>query len=224
MAELAYAKLEKNVFFQTRSEPIMFEQLNLSLFSFLNAEPTLAGWRLAGAVFAAQWLILLAPLLLVVLWMSGSAVCRQVAVRAALATAGALAINAACGLLWFHPRPFMAGVGHTFLHHAPDSSFPSDHATIMFTVALVCAASQAAGVRRLGRLLLGVALVVAWSRVYLGVHYPLDMAGALVVALLATLLVGTHAAQAACAAIVPVVETVYRRLLAVPITRGWLRP
>jgi undecaprenyl-diphosphatase len=202
----------------------MFEPLNLSLFAIFNAEPGLSGWRLAGAVFAAQWLILLAPLSLVVLWMTGNAVCRRDAVRAALATGAALAVNGACGLLWFHPRPFMAGVGHTFLHHAPDSSFPSDHATIMFTVALVLAASQAGGVRKLGRLLLPLALVVAWSRVYLGVHYPLDMAGALVVALLATLLVGSHAAQSACEAIVPLVEAVYRRLLSVPITRGWLRP
>jgi undecaprenyl-diphosphatase len=136
----------------------------------------------------------------------------------------ALAVNFACGLLWFHPRPFMAGVGHTFLKHAPDSSFPSDHATIMFTVALVLAASSAPGARRLGSLMFPVALVVAWSRVYLGVHYPMDMAGALAVALVVTLLAGSSFAAACSAALLHLVENLYRRLLAAPIARGWLRP
>jgi undecaprenyl-diphosphatase len=202
----------------------MFEHLNLSLFSMLNADAGLAGWRLWGAVLAADWLILLVPVALMLLWLSGMAVYRQVAVRATLAVAAGLAVNAACGLLWFHPRPFMAGVGHTFIPHAPDSSFPSDHATIMFTVALVFALSQALAARRLGRLLLPVALVVAWARIYVGVHYPMDMAGALAVALLVTRLSGGRPAQSVCAAIVPMIEAVYRRLLAAPITRGWLRP
>jgi undecaprenyl-diphosphatase len=202
----------------------MFEHLNLYLFSILNAQAGLAGWRLSGAVLAAEWLILLVPVVLMLMWLSGATVLRQVAVRATLAVAAGLTINAACGLLWFHPRPFMAGVGHTFLQHAADSSFPSDHATIMFTVALVLALSEAPGARRLGRLMLPVALAVAWARVYLGVHYPLDMGGALAVALLVTLLSGSRPAQAACTAVVSVVEAVYRRLLAAPIAHGWLRP
>jgi undecaprenyl-diphosphatase len=202
----------------------MFEHLNLFLFSIVNAQQGLAGWRLSGAVFAAEWLIMLVPLMLTLLWMSGAIEQRQAAVRAAAATCVALAINAACGLLWFHPRPFMAGVGHTFMHHAPDSSFPSDHATIMFTVALVLAFSHARAARRLGTLLLPVALAVAWSRVFLGVHYPLDMIGALAVSLLVTWLFSASVAEAACVAIERPIETVYRRVLAAPIARGWLRP
>jgi undecaprenyl-diphosphatase len=202
----------------------MFEHLNLFLFSILNAHAGLAGWRLSGALIAAEWLILLVPVVLMLMWMSGAPAYRQLAVRAALAVAAGLAINATIGLLWFHPRPFMAGVGHTFLHHAADSSFPSDHATIMFTVALVLALSQEAGARRLGKLLLPIALAVAWARVYLGVHYPLDMGGALAVALLVTLGSSSRRAQAACAVVVRMVETVYRRVLAAPIAHGWLRP
>jgi undecaprenyl-diphosphatase len=202
----------------------MFEHFNLYLFSVHNAQSGLAGWRLSGAVFAAEWLILLVPLFLVLLWMSGNTSERETAVRAAAATGVALAINAACGLLWFHPRPFMDRVGHTFMHHAADSSFPSDHATIMFTVALVLASGQGELARRLGNVLFPVALVVAWSRVFLGVHYPLDMIGALAVALGMTSLFNTRAPAALCAALVPFVESVYRRVLAMPIARGWLRP
>jgi undecaprenyl-diphosphatase len=69
-----------------------------------------------------------------------------------------------------------------------------------------------------------VALVVAWARVYLGVHYPMDMAGALAVALVVTLLAGSSFAAACSAALLHLVENLYRRLLAAPIARGWLRP
>jgi undecaprenyl-diphosphatase len=202
----------------------MFEHLNLSLFLSLNADAGLAGWRLQAAVLAAEWLILLVPLILVLLWMSGAAGQRQAAVRAGLAAALALALNAIAGLVWFHPRPFVAGVGHTFVQHAPDSSFPSDHATIMFTVALVLASSLAPQARRCGTLLLPVAVVAAWSRVFLGVHYPLDMLGALLVAALVTALFRTAPVAARGGALVPLIEAIYRRLLAAPIARGWLRP
>jgi undecaprenyl-diphosphatase len=202
----------------------MFEQLNLALFSSLNAQAGLSGWQLLGARAAAEWLILLVPLSLTALWIGGVAGQREAAVRAAFATAAALAINAVIGVLWFHPRPFMAGVGHTFMHHAPDSSFPSDHATIMFTVALALMASAAPSARRLGRLVMPVALVVAWSRVFLGVHYPMDMIGALAVSVVVVALFNTRAATAACAGVVPAMENVYRRVLAMPIARGWIRP
>ncbi|MCS0610318.1 phosphatase PAP2 family protein [Massilia solisilvae] len=202
----------------------MLEHLNLYLFSIFNAHAGLHGWPLSAALFAAERLILLVPLMLLLLWLGGDSLQRQAAVRAAMATAGALAANAVIGLLWFHPRPFVAGIGHTFMQHAPDSSFPSDHATIMFTVSLVLAFSQSVNARRIGTWLLPVSIVVAWSRVFLGVHYPADMIGALVVALGMLALVNTRTPAALCATLVPAMETVYRRVLAAPIARGWLRP
>lgn len=202
----------------------MFEHLNLILFASLNAPAGLSGWQLLSSRFAAEWLILLVPLTLAALWIGGDPRQRQTSVHACLAAVGALAVNAVIGLLWFHPRPFMAGVGHTFLQHAPDSSFPSDHGTIMFTVALSLAFSQADNARRVGALMLPVAVVVAWARVFLGVHYPMDMFGALMVAAVVTTLFQSRVAFSASAALVPMMESVYRRVLAAPIARGWLRP
>lgn len=224
MDELHSAKLKILIDFPSMQRAAMFESLNLYLFSLVNANAGLHGWPLLGALVAAKWLILLAPLSLAALWVGGGVPERQAAVRASLAVVGGLAISGLFGVLWFHPRPFMAGIGHTFMHHAPDSSFPSDHATIMFAVALVLAWSHAPRARHFGLLLLPVSVVVAWSRIYLGVHYPLDMAGALVVAAAMAALVSTPGATRACAALVHVMESAYRRLLAAPIARGWLRP
>jgi len=202
----------------------MPEHLNLLWFSLLNADAGLHGWRLELGLFAAEWLILLVPIGLVGLWMSGAPAQRQAAVQALAATGCALGINALIGLLWYHGRPFVAGVGHTFMHHAPDSSFPSDHGTIMFTVALVLATCKVPVARGFGRSLLPLALVVAWARVFLGVHWPIDMLGGLCVALVVALLFCTPLANHLCAALAATMAALYRRVLAVPIARGWLRP
>jgi undecaprenyl-diphosphatase len=203
---------------------IMLEHLNLLWFSLLNADAGLHGWRLGIGLFAAKWLILIVPLGLAGLWMSGDNAQREAAVKALAATACALTLNGAAGLLWYHPRPFVDHVGHTFLQHAPDSSFPSDHGTIMFTVALVLALCAVPMARRFGRSLLPLALVVAWSRVFLGVHWPMDMLGALCVGLAMAMLFQTPIATRFCAALAGSLAGLYRRLLARPIARGWLRP
>ncbi|UVW28593.1 phosphatase PAP2 family protein [Massilia sp. H6] len=202
----------------------MLEYLNLTLFSVLNADADLTGWQLIGAVFAAQWLIYLMPLSLVLLWTGGGRAGREAALHALVAAVCALTLNGLIGQFWYSPRPFVAEIGHTFLFHAADSSFPSDHATSMLSVALVLAFSQAPLARRIGLLLLPLSLVVAWSRVYLGVHWPKDMAGALVMSAAMAWLVSTPALRAACAQQLPLLENIYRRVLALPIGRGWLRP
>lgn len=202
----------------------MFDQLNQYLFAIFNSSAGLDGWRLHGALFAAEWLILIVPLGLVLMWTNGDAARREAAVRAFLAAVIALGINKLIGLAWFHPRPFVAEIGHTFLVHAPDSSFPSDHGTSMFSVALALLLGPLREARRFGLALLALALPVVWSRVFLGVHWPLDMAGALLVSTFAAVLINTRLGQALAATLVPLMQAVYRRVLAAPIARGWLRP
>ena len=61
-------------------------------------------------------------------------------------------------------------------------SFPSGHATVAFA----CATILALAVPRLAPPLFALAGLVAWSRVYVGVHYPLDvLAGAVLGVVLA---------------------------------------
>ncbi|MCL6638804.1 MAG: phosphatase PAP2 family protein [Firmicutes bacterium] len=84
------------------------------------------------------------------------------------------------------PRPFMAIPGVDLLVVPPHSySFPSGHAAAAFAVWLVVA-------RKIPPLSLPVvvlAAAIAFSRVYVGVHYPLDVLTGGVLGLLTALLV-----------------------------------
>lgn len=81
-------------------------------------------------------------------------------------------------------RPPSDAVAALIAEHGPDS-FPSGHTSL--AVALAWAVLFLGGRSRRGRILLGCAgalfvAIVACSRMYLGVHYPTDVLGAVVIA------------------------------------------
>src|SRR5260370_496363 len=194
------------------------EAFNEALFLLINGTPATPAWLVGMAMLIADYVIYLIPLLLAGMWLWGSEAQRSLAIRACLVAMLGVGANQLIGLVWQHPRPFMIGLGHTFLPHAPDSSFPSDHATVFAGVALTL---LLAGARWLGGLTLLAGVVVAWARVFLGVHFPLDMFGAVVVACVAYVLIAPlwHLAGSAVTRRAIVVS---RRLLARPIALGWL--
>ncbi|QEL54834.1 phosphatase PAP2 family protein [Chromobacterium paludis] len=198
----------------------MLENVNESLFLLINATPASSSYALQLATFIARDLMRLLPILLLVLWLWGRPMLRATILKALLFTGVALLGNWLIGLAWPHPRPFAMPVGHVFLAHDATPSFPSNHGTIFAMMALCWCFSPARG---WGGLLAVIGVAVAWSRVYLGVHFPLDMLGALLVSL------------AWYAALVPLwarlengwlrmAEAAYRWALARPIAAGWVKP
>lgn len=155
----------------------MFD-LNQTLFLLINASATPPHAVVLLATIAAKYLILLVPLHLALVWTAGDRRMRIIASCSLAALVLALAINQAIGLLVPSPRPFVAGVGHNFLAHRANGSFPSNHATVFFCYAAVL---MVFGKDRLAAAIAVMGLIVAWARIYLGVHYPLDMVGAAVV-------------------------------------------
>jgi undecaprenyl-diphosphatase len=106
-------------------------------------------------------------------WESRNA--RHGVIAAALAVVLGLAIAHGITLIWDRPRPYEAhpNLAHLFVSPSHDPSFPSDHATAAFAIAV----SLFLRSRRVGFLALGMAIILAIARVAVGVHYPGDVIG-----------------------------------------------
>lgn len=161
------------------------EMMNRSWFLSLNAGPDTPAGLIDFATFCAEYTLYIIPLTLLGQWFLGGKSGHQRALFSLLTILMALGLGFLCTTIWFHPRPFMVPLGHTWIYHAADTSFPSDHGTLFFSAGLSLFLS---GARSSGGLILFLSLFVAWSRVFLGLHFPLDMAGAALTSVLACLI------------------------------------
>jgi len=158
----------------------LMESLNQTLFLWLNASEHPSALALMPAIFLAEWFIWTIPFLIGIGWLCGNEDTRKAMLVATASGLLGLLINQVIGLAWSHPRPFIIGLGHTLVPHVADSSFPSDHLTLWWAVAFSLMLQRGQRIAGIGSALLGIP--IAWARIYLGVHFPLDMFGAAAVA------------------------------------------
>lgn len=107
---------------------------NLQLFQHIYVVAPSEGTLLLAKILGEQ-LTWLAPASLFGAWLWGDEVLRKTAVSGALAACLALAIAQVFAQAFYIPRPFASGFGPPLIPHAADSSFPSDHLTLLGAVA-----------------------------------------------------------------------------------------
>ncbi len=112
-------------------------------------------------------------------WARGSSREREGAITALVGAGVALLVNQIISHIWYRPRPFVSHpkAVHLLVSHPADASFPSDHASAAFAISFVLLAFH----RRLGALALLYAILMSYARVYVGEHYPGDVAAGFVV-------------------------------------------
>ena len=157
----------------------MITDPNLTLFHIIN---DMAGRNYvfdSTMIFAAKYLICIFGIYLAYIWFARSKHQQEVLFAGYAALLG-LGINIIITLFYFHPRPFMVPTGILLIAHAAESSFPSDHATIMFSISLMLLIFR--DLRRSGAIFFILAFISGLARVYSGLHFPMDIAGSLLVA------------------------------------------
>lgn len=164
-----------------------------TLFLWLNLDPGDPDLVVALAMAASQWLpdIVLAGLALALLL--GTARTRRTL----------LPVVAAMMLAWLGadlikdwivaPRPYLQGLGTDWMRRMGASGFPSTHTSI--AAAFGMAVWLGPWKRRWRVVCAVIALLIAWSRMALGAHFPSDVAGAIVLGSVSALLMRTALAR-----------------------------
>lgn len=162
--------------------------LDVVLFSWLNATLASPAWVVPFALFATvklpEWMIVgLAAAFLV-----GDAQVQRNAWRVAFALLTGWLLARLGQHLFPMPRPFSVGLGTAWKAHSDSAGFPSTHASVAFAFAFAVAACTRRWLPIAAALVL--ASLIAWSRISLGLHFPGDVLGGVVVGGASAWLVG----------------------------------
>lgn len=114
------------------------ETLNLSLFHVINGAQDASQFiiRLAIFLLMISSIFFYSYLLFMVLWRSRF---KNRVIKSVFLTCVSLLVGYVISLFYHHPRPFVMGVGTTFIEHAPTASFPSNHMLILAPLpCLIC--------------------------------------------------------------------------------------
>ena len=147
-----------------------------------------SSWSIALAIFLARWLILVEVALAIACLFSKRAELRHAVQEAAWAAGIALIVTSALSLLIRRVRPYLASVGVALLIPPPfNTSFPSGHTATAFAIAGALSLAD----WRVGAMAYLIAVLTAFGRVAVGVHYPSDILGGILVGLLSVGIVRT---------------------------------
>ncbi len=80
-------------------------------------------------------------------------------------------VSQIAGKIYYNPRPFVAEHFTPLIDHAANNGFPSDHSLISFALASIVFLLN----KQFGFILFFLAFLVGLSRIYVGVHHPIDV-------------------------------------------------
>ena len=135
-------------------------------------------------VFGAEYLIYLTLIGIFIITFKGKVRERKALLLTLLALPIVVIIIKMIHLFFYEPRPFVSLHIAPLISHKADASFPSRHTAIMSAIAfayLYCKSKWAP-------LFILLTFWVGLSRIYVGIHYPLDILGAVIVGIVAVII------------------------------------
>lgn len=144
-------------------------------YNWFHAINGLAGkWPAADLLmkFLAEHAVYVICIGMVIYWFTQKRMNRPMVVQAFVSAFLAFGIGSIISHVFSRDRPFVTHSVTQLIPHAADASFPSDHAIGAFVIAVTIVRFH----KRTGLIWLLLASGIAFSRVWAGVHYPLDVA------------------------------------------------
>ncbi len=183
----------------------MMAWLDWTVFHWLNGPAGQHGWLDQLGKTAATRFALVIAMTLVLGWLATASLhlwreralprgLLVVVFAAGISLALALAADQVIGHVWFRARPYAShSSAHLLVSSSGDPSFPSDHAAAGFALSL----GSLTNLPRVAALVFIETVLMGLGRVYVGLHYPGDILGGLLVAAAAALAALLVAAMAA---------------------------
>ncbi|MGB9678484.1 MAG: undecaprenyl-diphosphatase [Thermoanaerobacteraceae bacterium] len=147
--------------------------MNLELFQLINGISGHVVYLDKLMIFIAKYSPLLYAFLLITQWLFRGDYGKKASINAVFAGILALGINLLISTIYFEPRPFVNHKDNLLIKHPADASFPSDHASGGSAFAF----TELIYDKIFGKIMMILTLLVLFARVYVGVHYPIDVLG-----------------------------------------------
>lgn len=150
-----------------------FSQFHIDVFRAINDLGKQYAFLNPIVVFFAEYMMYFLGLGLMIYWFTRTGRNRMMVIQAGLAFVLAEIIGKIFGRLYSHHQPFaeLPDVNQ-LIEHGIDNSFPSDHTILFFSICVSFWLVR----KKEGWLWLVLACCVAVSRIWVGVHYPVDVA------------------------------------------------
>ncbi|WP_414837961.1 phosphatase PAP2 family protein [Candidatus Nanosalina sp. VS9-1] len=130
-------------------------------------------------IFFAEFLVLAVPAALVYLWYQGKAGRIDSLYVFIAVTVALIASYAVLGQAIQHESPFQ--VYNTIASGEPENSFPSQHTATLLAMVLPLLWRKR---KNFAYFFLGTGLLTGFSRIYIGEHYPVDILGSAIAAII----------------------------------------
>ncbi|MED5016862.1 undecaprenyl-diphosphatase [Paenibacillus chibensis] len=130
----------------------------------------------------AEYLFYLA---VIVYWFTRKRENRKMVALALASACLAFGIGTILSHLFYRDRPFVTHQVHQMIEHAANASFPSDHSIGSFVIAFSIFLFR----KKDGIVWMLLAALIAFSRIWNGVHYPGDVLSGAILGILASVMV-----------------------------------
>jgi undecaprenyl-diphosphatase len=163
------------------------EEFNVVIFLFINQYAGKSSFLDAALIGTAEAMPYFFITIIIYLWFVGSIERKKSSFNSGLSVLLGMLTSYVVSIFYYHSRPFVNNLGTQLVEHAPDSSFTSDHTTFIFSISVMLLFNKST--RVLGIALCFLSLISGLSRVFVGVHFPLDILGAILVATFSSVVV-----------------------------------